>query len=65
MAEYTSKYSDAQKIKFAADEACVKTIHGRKVEEWAKAIDVAFHNHGKNYIAFCNKFKGGNIQVMN
>ena len=65
MAEYTSKYSDAQKIKFAAEEAYVKTIQGRKTEPIANVEEISFYEHPRSYIDVCNKFRKGNVKIIN
>jgi hypothetical protein len=65
MSEHISRYSDAQKAKFAVEEAYVKTLQGRIVEPIIQARDYAFYAHPENYVKVCNKYFGGNVQVSN
>ena len=61
---YTSKYSDAQKIKFAQEETNVTTILGRKNEGIIAVGDYLFGVYPENYIKVCNKFFNGSVKVV-
>jgi len=65
MAERNEKYSDAQKTKFAAEEAYAKTLQGKVIEPIIQAKDYAFYAHPESYAEVCNKFFGGNVKIIN
>ena len=65
MTERNEKYSDAQKIRFAREEAQLKTLQGRKIEPIIQVRDYAFCAHPEGYIKVCNKYFGGNVQISN